>query len=77
MVIAQIELIRCQLLDDEAVKRQVFVERSDDVIPVHPGPGEILLEIEHVALVVRVARHVQPMSRPAFAIVRRFQQLID
>src|SRR2546427_219893 len=57
------------LFADEAVVRLVIVERFDDVIAITPGIGSRLVGFEPFAF--GVARQIQPMPRPAFAVMRR------
>ena len=66
------QLIRRELLDDELVERQILVEGAHH--PVAKGVGERIarfLVAADVAFGVRVARHVEPVAAPAFAVVWR------
>ena len=61
------------MLAGEAVKRQVFVERANDVIAIRPDADR------HVAVItnrVRVAHEIEPVHGQALAVVRRGQQLV-
>ena len=64
-----------KLLHREHVERHVHVERSDHPIAVTPGerPARIFL----VSIAVGVPRRVEPVASPSFAVVRRFQELVD
>ena len=62
------------MLDSERIERFVVVECVDHVVPV----GEIILSlIAVIADGVGKANDIEPRHRHAFAVVRRFQQLID
>ena len=71
------DLIRRDLRDQEAVVRQVLVERRDDPVAISVGLRIIAVFLEHVALGVGVPGHVQPVPSPAFAEMRRGEQGID
>lgn len=60
-VVAEFQLIRRELLDHKAIKRQVVVQRADDVIAVRPRPRKFLFLEEDVAFRVRIPSHVQPV----------------
>ena len=72
-----------ELLDDELVVRLVLVHRVDDVVAVGPGVGVAVVAEEAVALVdlqaarVGVTRGVEPVTGPAFAVMRRGEQRVD
>ena len=63
------------LLLHEAPIGLVLVEGANDVITIRPGvrPGLVLV----IAVRLTVMDYVEPMPRPALAIVRRSQQGID
>src|SRR5438105_12685790 len=63
------------LLAKETIIRFVFVERFDDVIAIAPDVGPRFILFETLAL--GVAGEVQPMPRPAFAVMGRGQELLD
>ena len=70
-----IELIAGNLLPDEEVVRLVAVERVDDIVAVTPRVRHV-----GVALItggVGVAREIEPVAPPAFAVVRIVKQPID
>ena len=69
------QFIAGDLLLDEAVIGLVLVERLDDVIAVAPGIRPRLVALESFAF--GVAGEIQPVPRPAFAIVRRSEQAVD
>ena len=77
LVAAQIQLLGGQLLENELIVRQVSVERVDDVIAEGVGVREAALGGEDVALAVGVAGDVQPVARPALAVLWRRQQSLD
>ena len=68
-------LVTGELLLHEAVVRLVFVERTHD--PVAVAPGFLPLRVFVKAFTLGVARQVQPMPGPPFAIVRRREQTVD
>ena len=57
------------LLANETVIGQVRVERADNVVAV--GPRVRAFRVHFKAVRVRIAHHIQPVLRPAFAVVRR------
>ena len=64
-----------ELLFGETIERLVLVERTDDVVSV--APGVLPLRIQLVAVRFRIANDVEPVLRPALAILRRSQQPLD
>src|SRR5262245_35574303 len=50
LVIVRLDLIAGELLQDEAIKWFVAVERVDDVITVAPGPGAQAIVLEALCL---------------------------
>jgi hypothetical protein len=71
------ELVGRDLLDEELVVRQVFVERAD-----RPSRGTctrtvLPLLLEDVALGVGVAGDVEPVPAPPLAVVRGGEQAVD
>ena len=77
LVFAKLQLVRRQLLHDEAVKGAILVERADNVIAVGVGPGIILLLEEDISLIVRIASHIEPVPAPSLSIAGRSQQAVD
>src|SRR5579884_4319655 len=63
-----------QLLDDELIERLVLVQGVDDPIAVFPDGAR---RIDAVAVGVGVARQVEPMAAPPFAVVWAGQQPLD
>jgi len=55
------------LLDDELIVGQVAVDRADDPVAVEVIDARLVLL---VAITVRVTRRVEPVTSPAFAVVR-------
>ena len=62
------------LLDREPVEGHVRVEGVDHPVAVGPDRAAVVLL---VAVGVGVAREVEPVARPALAVVRRGEQAID
>ena len=62
------------LLDDKLVERQVAVQGANQPFAVHPN---LALAVGVVAVGVGVARQVEPVTAPAFSVVRRFEQVAD
>ena len=62
------EHVAGELLLDEPVVRLVGVERADDVVAVRPGVGPRLVLV--VAVRLAVVDDVEPVPRPALAVVR-------
>ena len=77
------DAVRGELLDDELVVRLVLVHRVDHVVAIGPGVGVAVVAEEAVALVdleaarVGVAGGVEPVTGPAFAVVRRGEEEVD
>src|SRR5262249_1667601 len=69
VVIPVIEFVAGQLLDDKPVVGFVLVERFDDIVPVSPGVGDIIIML--IAGAVGIARHVQPEPAPSFSVMWR------
>jgi hypothetical protein len=70
-----IEFVARDLFEDEAVVRLVFVEAANDVIAITPGVRSFV--IVRASGGVGVARDIQPVPSPAFAITRRLKQSLD
>ena len=66
-----------QLLGDEAIVRQVSVERPDHVVAVGVGIRKAAFAAERIPAGVGVTGHVQPVTAPALAIMGRGEQAID
>ena len=62
------------MLANELVKRQILVEGGDDVVAVFVRLRDGI--IGGVAAGVRVARDIEPVAAPAFAILRRGEQTV-
>ena len=73
--IAGPKFVAGDLLADEAVVGLVFIEGLDDVIAIAPRVWAKGVVLEAIAL--GVAREVEPVARPAFAVVRRGEQPVD
>ena len=68
------QITRDLLLEEEVI-RLVLLERFDHIIAVTPR-----MRIEHVhflAAALRVARHIQPVPRPALAVAFRIEIHVD
>ena len=63
-----------ELLDGEAVEREVVVEGLDDPIAVGP---HVAATIDRVAVGVGIAGLVEPVPPPALAVVRAGEEAID
>ena len=72
---ARIERISGDLLFDEATVRFVVVEGTDDVVSVRPGIHARLVFV--IAVCLAVMHEVQPVARPALAVARGGEELID
>src|SRR5437762_2750309 len=66
------DLITSQLFEQEAVEGRVVVERLDHVIAITPGAGTKAIILE--ALRFGIADDIEPVPRPAFAVVRTDEQ---
>ena len=69
------QLIPGQLLDGELVERDIVVEGLDHVVAIPPGKRN--LGIRFVSDGLPIAGNIKPMARPAFAVLRTRQQVID
>ena len=69
-------LVARELLADQDIPGAVGIERPDQVIAIFVGvrPDRVA---RGVAVAVGIAGHVEPVPRPAFAVVARVQQPID
>ncbi len=63
------QTVRRQLLHDELIVRQVFVEGADHIIPVGVGIGVTAFLGEQVALGIGIAGDIEPVPAPALAVV--------
>ena len=63
-----VDFVSCQLLADESVIGLVLVETGNHVVPVVPGMRPY--EIKFKSVGIGVAGQVQPVSAPAFSILR-------
>ena len=62
------------LLDHELIERHVVVDRVDHPVAILP---DIARRVDGVAVRVGIARQVEPVAAPAFAIMRRREQSVD
>src|SRR5207247_7507691 len=76
LIVAEVELVGGELLDDESAERQVLVERANDVVAIRVGVGIAALFLEHVAFRVGVTGHIEPVSAPTLAVARRTEQSV-
>ena len=77
VVVTKWQFIGGDLLNDELVIRQIFIERADDVIAIGVRIRKARFFVAaDVTLGVRVTRHVEPMPRPTFAVLRRGEETI-
>jgi hypothetical protein len=72
LLICAVDFIARDLLGDEAGIRFVVVEAADDVVAVFPGVGAV--EVVVRAAGVGVAREIEPVAAPAFAVVRALRE---
>ena len=63
-----------ELVSDEFVPREIFVERLDD--PVAPRP-HVAFAVDLETVAVGVAREVEPIGGHAFAVAGRGEQAVD
>ena len=77
LVLAEIEAVGRDLLDEELVVRKILVERADDPVAVRVRIRVAPLFLEDVALGVGVAGDVEPVAAPALAVARRRQEAVD
>src|SRR5207302_96320 len=73
--IARLQLVPCQLLLDEAVEGQVLVQSLDYIITILIGKWPQIVGFEAVGL--RVTHEIEPVLRPALAVLWRGKQPID
>ena len=73
--IAAGQFVAGKLLDHELVVWLVCVERTDDVIPITPSVGPLV--VIRVPGRVRVASDIEPVPSPLLAVVRARQQPVD
>ncbi len=69
-------LVACQLFLDEPVKWHITVERPDHVVAKLVGVRTHPVIIG-VAFRVGIAGHVEPMTAPSLAVVRRLETTVD
>ena len=73
-----LELVGGKLEHQKTVVGEVFVQRRDDPVAINPGMRPVLfLAGIDIALRVRITRHVEPMPRPVFSVLRRRERLIN
>jgi hypothetical protein len=70
-----VEFVAGDLFLDEAVVGLVGVQALDDVVAVAPDVWAGLVGLE--AFGVGIAGEVEPVARPAFAVLGRGQKLVD
>ena len=68
------EHVTGDLFAEKLVVGLVGVERGDDVIAVVPGVGAKLVALEAVG--IGVVRDVEPVARPALAVVRAGEEAV-
>ena len=72
--IGSFHFITGELLRQKAIESLILVERPDDVVSIAPSAG--LGSVPFVTIRLCVADDVQPMSGPAFAILRTRQKVV-
>ena len=60
------EFVAADLFHEETVVGLVFVQAADDIVAV--APRLFIEDVRLVAARIRVAHHIQPMTRPALAM---------
>ena len=70
------QLVARDLLQQESVVGFVVVEGSDDVVPVAVGMGPQIVGMD-LSFGVGVPGRIQPVSAPAFPVLRGIQQPVD
>ena len=69
------QLITCNVLSDQSIKRNIVVKGADQVIAVPPGVSA--LKIPFMTMGFRKSDHVHPMSCPAFTKMRRVKESVN
>src|SRR5207253_7034788 len=69
------KLIAGDLPANKLVVRQIVIQRLDDKVAVLVGKRPIGIAL--LAVAVGIARHIEPVSAPTLAVMRRRQQTID
>ena len=75
--VIRVEQISGELLNDELIERQVFVEGADDVVAVSVGERVLRFAGIDVAFGVGVAGDVEPVTPPALAVRGRCKQTLN
>ena len=70
------DAIRRELLEQELIVRQIAIQRVDDPIAIDIRVVVRAVFLKDITLGVRIARQVEPVASPTFAITRRRQQSI-
>ena len=70
-----VQLVAGELLGDELVVRFVVVQGANHVVAITPYKG--LGPVAFITVGLGVANQIEPMPAPAFAVVRRLEQVID
>ncbi len=70
------QFVAGELFDEEGVPRRIGVVGVDDPIAISPGPFPLRVGIGH-SFAVGVSGRIQPVSSPAFSVVRAGQQSFD
>ena len=65
--------VACELLDGELIERHVRIQRADDPIAIRPKFAQV---IALKTMRVRIARDIEPRSRPLLPILRRGEETI-
>ena len=63
------------VFENEPIKRAIFVERTNDIIPKGPSVPNDLIALETPAF--PETNHIEPMPPPVFSITRRGEQALD
>src|SRR5207245_9568932 len=73
--VVRFEFVTGHLPADKGVERKVIIQTADDEVSIMMGGGPV--RITFLSVAVRLWRHLEPMARPTFPIMRAGQQLID
>ena len=76
-ILSEVESIRRQLLNDELIVGQVFVESANDIVPVGIAVMIDSVFLKNIAFRVCIACDIQPMPPPSLPIERRGEQPVN
>src|SRR5437763_1561992 len=73
--IVRLERVASELFEDKPRVRRIVVEAADDVVAIGPGIGAEGVHL--VAVALGEAGDVEPVPRPALAVVWTLQQAVE